>query len=30
LYIAKVGTMDNMQVGNSTFPADVTLIEIGA
>lgn len=30
LYIAKVGTMDNMQVGNSSFPADVTLIEIGA
>ena len=30
LYIAKVGTMDNMQVGNSSFPADVTLMEIGA
>ena len=30
MYIAKVGTMNNIQVGQSTFPADVTLIEIGA
>ena len=30
LYIAKVGTMNNIQVGQSTFPADVVLMEIGA
>ena len=30
LYIAKVGTMNNMQVGNSSYTADVILTEIGA
>jgi hypothetical protein len=30
LYIAKVGTMNNMQVGNSSHVADVVLTEIGA
>ena len=28
MYIAKVGTMNNIQVGQSTFPADVVLMEI--
>ena len=30
LYIAKVGDMNNMQVGNSFHVADVVLTEIGA